>query len=123
VLTARELDKRLREVNLLEIKPVRTAEAEERDGRVVVHRPKPTSRGLRRLLDRFLHAMSASRLRLDDLGSFSWERMDGTRTVQEIAEELRAEFGDEVEPAEERLAHLVRFLRQEDLVRYVGWDE
>ena len=49
--------------------------------------------------------------------------MDGTRTVQEIAQELRAEFGDEVEPAEERLAPLVRFLRQEDLVRYVGWDE
>ena len=67
--------------------------------------------------------MSASRIRLDDMGSFSWERMDGTRTVQEIAQELRAEFGDEVEPAEERLAPLVRFLRQEDLVRYVGWDE
>ena len=48
--------------------------------------------------------------RLDDLGSFSWERMDGTRTVQEIAEELRAEFGDEVDQAEERLARLVRWL-------------
>ena len=119
----RDLEKRLEEVNLLEIKPVRVAEAKERDGRWVVHRPKPTSRGLRRLLDRFLYAMSASRIRLDDLGSFSWGRMDGTRTVQEIAEELRAEFGDEVGQAEERLAQLVRFLRQEELVRYVGWDE
>jgi hypothetical protein len=118
----RQMEKMLREVNVLEIKPIRAAGAEERDGRMVVHRPKPTSRGLRRLLDGFLHAMSASRIRLDDLGSFSWERMDGTRTVQEIAEELRAEFGDEADQAEERLARLVRWLRQEELVRYVGWD-
>jgi hypothetical protein len=119
----REMEKRLREVNLLEIKPVRAAEAEERDGRAVVHRPKPTSRGLRRLLDSFLYVMSASRIRLDDLGTFSWERMDGTRTVREIAAELQAEFGGEVEEADERLARLVRWLRQEELVRYVGWDE
>ncbi len=119
----RELEKRLREVNLLEIKPIRAAEAEERDGRMVVHRPRPTSRGLRRLLDGFLHAMSASRIRLDDLGSFSWGRMDGTLTVEEIAQELRAEFGDEADQADERLARLVRWLRQEELVRYVDWDE
>lgn len=119
----RELEKKLREINILEIRPIRAAEAEERYGRVVVLRPPPTSRGVRRVVDRVLNAMSASRIRLDEVGSFTWSFLDGSRTVKEIAQELREEFGDAVEPAEERLAQLIRSLRGQELVRYLEWDD
>jgi len=119
----RRKSKELEDVNLLDMKPVRMAEWEEKGERVVVVRPKPSGGGLRVLLDRFFYSLSARKLRLDEIGSAGWRLLDGKRTVAEIADELRREFGERVEPAEERLGHLVRVFRQEDLVAYPGWDE
>jgi hypothetical protein len=69
-----------------------------------------------------VYLMAAHRIRLDDIGSEVWRLLDGTRTVQHIATILRSRFGDRVEPAEERVGHLVRVLHREDLVAYPGWD-
>jgi hypothetical protein len=110
-------------VNLLGLAPVHRAEWEEVEGRVVVLRPPPTTHGLRGLLDRFFHKMSASRIRLDEVGSFGWRALDGERTVAEVVDLLREEFGERVDPAEERLAHLIRLMRKEGLLGYPGWDE
>ena len=115
--------KQLEDVNLLDMKPVRVAEWEEKGERVVVVRPKPSGGGLRVLLDRFFYSLSARKLRLDEIGSAGWRLLDGKRTVAEVAEELRREFGERAEPAEERLGHLVRVFRREDLVAYPGWDD
>ena len=43
--------------------------------------------------------------------------------MAELAEALREEYGDQVEPAEDRAGQLVRMLHSEDLVGYPGWDE
>ncbi len=67
--------------------------------------------------------MSTRRIRLDDRGSAAWLRLDGRISVRELADEMRAEFGAEIEPAEERLGVLIRQLRSQDLVAYPGWDE
>lgn len=107
-------------MNLLELTPVTSADVEEKDGRVVVIRPKPTTSGLRAPIDWLTYLMAPRRLRLDDVGSFCWRHMDGRHSAGEIAEALRAEFGDSVEPAEERLGQFVRMLQREELVRFVG---
>jgi hypothetical protein len=49
--------------------------------------------------------------------------MDGEKTVAEMAEDLRQEYGEQVEPAEERAGQLVRMLHSEDLLAYPGWVE
>ena len=113
----------LEDVNLLEVTPVRTADWIERGERVVVIRPQPERPGLRGLVDRLLFLLSARRIRLDAVGSFAWLHLDGERSVGQVAELLRKEFGERVEPAEERLGHLVRVFRREGLVGYRGWDE
>ena len=120
---SRDHDRELEGVNLLGLAPSRVAEWEETEGRVVVLRPSPTSAGLRGLMDRFFFRMSASRIKLDEVGSFVWLRLNGERTVGELAGLLREEFGERVNPAEERLGYLVRLLRQEGLVEYPGWDD
>jgi len=112
----------LAQVNLLELRPVRAAEWEDADERVVVTRPPASGRGLARLLDWLQTTLAARRIRLDPVGSFAWRRLDGSRSVAEVAAELRVEFGDAVEPAEERLGHLVRQLRREKLLAYPDWD-
>lgn len=114
---------KLEEVNLLDLAPVRVAEWEEVDGRVVLARPTKWRSGVKGALDRFFYLLSARKIRLDDIGSFVWQQIDGEQTVAQIAEKLRAEFGERAEPAEGRLGHMVRVLRREDLVAYPGWDD
>ena len=118
----REREEALKQVNLLGLAPMRTADWEEVGGRVVVFRPPPRARGVRGLLDRFFHRMSARRIRLDEVGSLAWRSMDGKRTAGEVAVLLREAFGESVEPVEERLGHLIRVMRKEGLLAYPGWD-
>ena len=111
------------EVNLLDLTPVRVAEWEEEEGRVIVLRPPPRTTGLRRLVDRLLVEMSTRRIRLDDVGSAVWLLMDGERTVGNIAAELRTRFGDAVDPAEERVGTLVRLMHRQLFVEFPGIDD
>ena len=67
--------------------------------------------------------MSANRIRLYEVGGFAWTHLDGDRTVAEVGEMMRAEFGDRVDPVEERLGHFVQVMREEGFVAYPGWDE
>ena len=105
-------------MNLLDLTPVAVAEAEEKDGRVIVIRPRPVTRGLRKPIDCLIYLLAVRRLRLDEVGSFCWRQMDGRRTAGDIAEALRTEFGDSVEPAEERLGQFVRLMQREELVTF-----
>jgi len=119
----RRKQRELESTNLLALKPVRVAEWDEKGDRVVVVRPRPVGPMPRVLLDRFFYLLAAQRLRLDQMGSASWLLLDGERSVAQVAELLRERFGEEVEPVEERLGHLVRVFRREGLVAYPEWDE
>ena len=108
--------------NLLELVPLRAASWTEDDGRVVVEIPAP-SRPWREPLAWLSSKMSTKKVRLDEVGSFAWNRFDGRATVGEVAAALRERFGDRVEPAEERLGTLVRQLHRGRLIGYPGYDE
>jgi len=113
----------LETVNLLEMMPVRVAEWTESSGRIVVVRPKPVRVGFLGMIDHMLYLLSAKRIRLDAEGSFAWLNLDGEHTVGQLAALMREEFGEKVEPAEERLGQLVRVFRREGFVAYPGWDD
>ena len=90
---------------------------------MVIERPRPRTRGLKLPLEWLGFLMSSRRIRLDPKGSFVWKLLDGQRTVQEVANAMRAEFGAEIEPAEERVGLLIRQLRTQEMLLYPGWDE
>lgn len=113
----------LETTNLLELAPVRIAPWKEDEGRVVLERPPPFRRGFRKYLDWLSCSLAVRRIRLDEFGSCVWKHLDGVATVAEVAEALRAAFGDSAEPVEERLGTFVRILRQQDLLAYPGFDE
>lgn len=108
----------MEEVNLLDLTPVAAAASEEADGHVVLIRPRPATSGLRLPIDWLIYLLAPKKLKLDDVGSFCWRRMDGRRTAGELARALRDEFGDGVEPAEERLGQFIQMLQREELVRF-----
>lgn len=110
--------------NLLELRPRRRADWDEAgEDRVVLHRPKPAARGLSGLLIRIASRLAPPRLRLDPIGSSAWRGFDGARTVGQVAAQLREQFGDAAEPAEERLGKLVRLLRRDGFLALPPLDE
>lgn len=56
------------------------------------------------------------RIRLDEVGTFVWKTCDGETPLAEMARRLRAEFGERVEPAEERLARFVRSMLRSRMI-------
>ena len=51
-----------------------------------------------------------SQIHLDEMGNFIWPLMDGERNLIEIAELVKAEFGEKAEPLYNRLVQYVRTL-------------
>lgn len=102
---------------------MRTAAWQEVNERVVIERPRPKRRRLTAPLEWLGFLMSSKRIRLDPKGSLVWRLLDGGSSVQSVADRLRAEFGADIEPAEERIGLLIRQLRTQELVAYPGWDE
>ncbi len=80
------------------------------------------------LIPRFKHPLLArwmrplmsrpdARLHLDEVGSFVWLRCDGDHTIGDILAEMRQEFGESVEPAEDRLGLFLRQLLKGQVLR------
>lgn len=114
---------RLRETNLLDLVPVRMAAWSESDNRVVIERPGPRNRGLRGVSERLSHWLAPRRLRLDELGSYTWRRLDGRTAVGEIADDIRKRFGEKAEPVEERVALFICQLWREGFLAYPELEE
>ena len=51
-----------------------------------------------------------SQIHLDEMGNFIWPLMDGKNTVYDIAEQVKAHFGEKAEPLYNRLVQYMRNL-------------
>ena len=85
------------------------------DGRCIVLRSRFGEGRLGRWLASKL-GDSFYRIRLDDVGTFIWKACDGETPLTEIAGRLRGEFGERVEPAEERLARFVHSMLRSRMI-------
>ena len=103
--------------NLLDMTPVREVEWEEDEsGVVTLVRSRPRVRGPRSMGRWVSFMLAPPRIRLDEVGSYAWLRMSGTINVGDLAELVREEFGERVDPVNHRLGHLVRLLKRERFV-------
>lgn len=57
------------------------------------------------------------RVKLDEIGTFAWRRMDGSMRFHKIVEEMKKEFGDKVEPADERLKKFMTILYKDKFIK------
>jgi hypothetical protein len=103
--------------NLLECIPRPRVEhfSHPETGQVTLKVPRFESRLARRLLG-WLNRSPTVDFRLDEIGSFVWLRMDGARTIGRISQEARAQFGERVEPAHERVALFCRNLARDGFI-------
>jgi hypothetical protein len=101
----------------LDVILIRSAPWSERNGRVVVEREQPRVRDLGSLRRWVRWAWLPKRVKLDELGSAVWRRLDGRATVAAVADSLRAEFPDCSEALDARLGDFVGGLGALGLVR------
>ena len=75
---------------------------------------------MNRIFQKIAHKPKYSQIHLDEMGSFIFQRIDGQRTVGQIAELVKAEFGQEAEPLYDRLVKYMQILRNNGFIRFAG---
>ncbi len=105
-------------INLLDLIPVRNIKWEKKeDGLVILFKPKFEHAFLKKyVLPRLKKPYF--KIKLDHVGSFTWELCDGSLRVKEVAKNLKDEFGEDVEPLYDRLAFFLQSLEKIHLICY-----
>ena len=89
---------------------------DEKDGIVTVHM---VQKGIHHVIAQNLfRAPRVSHIALDAFGSFVWKKIDGVRTVGDIADEMKARFGDQAEPVYNRLVQYMKILQNNRFVQF-----
>ena len=91
------------------------------DGVVTIHM---VNRGFYNTLAQTLfHTPRVSHIKLDEYGSFLWMRIDGVKTVGQLALELKEAYGEKAEPLYDRLVKYMQILRNNRFILFVGRDQ
>jgi hypothetical protein len=104
-------------VNLLDVKPQRTAQwVQENEENVVILIPKFSNPFLVRWLLPYLKSQNF-RLSLDRYGSAFWNACDGSITVAGVIESMKRRFPDEEGTMPDRVIGFTRHLFREKFIR------
>ncbi len=75
-----------------------------------------------KIAQKFFHTPRVSHIDLDEYGSFLWLRIDGEKTIGQLALEMKEEFGQKAEPLYDRLTHYMQVLRNNNFILLKGKD-
>lgn len=91
------------------------------DGVVTIHM---VNRGFyNTLAQKLFHTPRVSHIKLDEYGSFLWMRIDGVKTVSQLALELKEAYGERAEPLYDRLVKYMQILHNNRFILFVGRDQ
>lgn len=91
------------------------------DGVVTIHM---VNRGFyNTLAQKLFHTPRVSHIKLDEYGSFLWMRIDGVKTVGQLALELKEAYGEKAEPLYDRLVKYMQILHNNRFILFVGRDK
>ena len=75
------------------------------------------------LAQKLFHTPRVSHIKLDEYGSFLWMRIDGVKTVGQLALELKEAYGERAEPLYDRLVKYMQILHNNRFILFVGRDQ
>ena len=97
--------------NILDYVPVRNEKVKwdkGEDGSIVIHME---NRGaFAQVAQKLFHKPQFSHITLEQFGSFIWPRIDGVKSIYDIAGEVKEQFGEEAEPLYDRILPYFRTL-------------
>ena len=119
----KKTEKKVPEVNLLELIPERVIEYEVHESNLVtLLTPRFRSGIMKKVLQPRLKKPFL-KVDLDEIGSEVWLLCDGRRNVQEIADRLKEKFREKVEPCHERLGLFFKQLERAGFIRFTNLEE
>jgi hypothetical protein len=62
-------------------------------------------------------------VKLDKIGSFVWQLIDGKLSFGDIAVKMSEEFGELIEPVNNRLGQFINSLRRYEFIHFVNLEE
>lgn len=93
---------------------------DEKDGKVTIHM---VHKGIYdKIAQKVFHKPRVSNIDLDEYGSFLWLQIDGVKTIGQLAEEMKARYGEKAEPLYDRLVHYMQILRNNNFILLKGKD-
>jgi len=109
----------VKENNFLEFVPIKKFNwrISEETNKVIVERPKFDNSLLKKYLVPYLKKPHFD-VKLDEFGSYVWQQIDGEKTVYEISNNLKNEFGEKVEPIYDRVSQFIKHLQQQRFINY-----
>jgi hypothetical protein len=112
------MEKKNRELNLLELIPVRNIQWKTDDqGKVIILKPKFKNPFLvKHILPRMKRPFY--KIKLDEMGSFFWKNCDGEKTIREIAHQHKEKFGEKTEPVLDRISLFVQSLDRNNFITF-----
>jgi hypothetical protein len=98
-------------INLLSLIPNHNIEWEinKENNLIVIKKPKFLNPFLKKHLVPLMKRPDYF-VKLDKIGSFFWQNIDGKMTIEEIADKMKKEFGQSIEPVYDRLGQFVNSL-------------
>lgn len=75
-----------------------------------------------KIAQKFFHTPRVSHIDLDAYGSFLWKQIDGEKTVGDLADIMKAQFGKDAEPLYDRLVKYMQILRNNRFILFRGKD-
>lgn len=105
------MKKRKQQKNYLDLIPERAPELtwnEDEEGIITL---EVENTGIfNRIAQKLFKRPKFTKVHMEKYGSFLWRLIDGERTVMELADLQKAEFGDEVEPLYPRVAKYMQIM-------------
>ena len=105
-------------MNYLDYIPVKNEELEWEmtdNGVVMIYRTN--KKWMERITQVLLKKPKVTKIELEEYGTFIWPLIDGKRSVYDIAQLVKEEFGDKAEPLYERLVAYFRSMDANNLIQ------
>lgn len=113
------MKKKKQQKNYLDLAPVRSAELTWKrgeDGMIVLE--VENTGVFNRIAQKFFKRPKVTKVHMEEYGSFLWPLIDGERSVMELADLQKAEFGEEVEPLYPRVVKYMQIMESYHFIRF-----
>lgn len=111
--------KNKKDINYLDKIPVHPAEIPWKTDEYGIVTLEIENKGaMNRIAQALLKKPKVSFIHLDKLGSFVWQKIDGKKSIADIAPEVDDLFGEDAHPLYERLAQFFNVL---DSYKFIQW--
>lgn len=112
------MKKKKQQKNYLDLIPERSSEltwSTDEEGIIVLE--VENTGAFNRIAQKLFKKPKVTKVHMEKYGSFLWPLIDGKRTVMELADLQKAEFGDEVEPLYPRVVKYMQIMESYHFIR------